>query len=193
MFGFKKKDENVEKIDLLTDTESKWEEPLPFEVGGVLETKPQETTGVETEPIQTGVDRTALEELSKSIEDENRNINRRFKLITKNLSQLTLESQELIDLIKLYANMTGRFSEFIEEMRKLEERGWNFDQNIAAFYKFRVGKALAEMKKQSMNVEKICRKVGFTPSNIKAILDSPIEELVNSLTERTVEVRKPKR
>jgi hypothetical protein len=78
-------------------------------------------------------------------------------------------------------------------MHRLEEKGWRFDQNIAALYKFRVGRALAAMKKQSMSVEKICRKVGFTPSNIKAILNSPIENLVESLTERTVEVRKSRR
>ncbi len=218
MFGFKqKKNEDLEKVDLLNDIQSKWDEPMPsFDVDTVLGTKTEETdmpdvktketdvsdvkfpetTEIEDlnpEPIQTGADRTAIEELSKKIENENRNINRKFKLIAKNLNQLTLESRELIDLIKLYANTNGKFSEFIEEMHSLEEKGWNFDQNIAAFYKFRVGKALADMKKQSMSVEKICRKVGFTPSNIKAILKSPIEDLVNSLSNRTVEIRKSKR
>jgi hypothetical protein len=178
----------------LNDIQSKWDEPLPvFDVDTVLgtkadtmENKPQDTMEVEkisepqeipevavstTEPTN-GADRTSIEELSKRVENENKNINRKFKLITKNLNQLTLESQELIDLIKLYANTDGKFSEFIEEMHNLERRGWDFDLNIAAFYKFRVGKALAEMKRQTRNVEKICRKVGFTPSNIKAIIKS---------------------
>ena len=209
MFGFKqKKEESSEKIDLLNDIQSKWDEPLPFEALDVPDAQPQQTAEVEkiqepqeipdaeisrTEPTQSGVDRTAIEELSKKIEDENKTINRKFKLITKNLNQLTLESQELIDLIKLYANTNGKFSEFIEDMHNLERQGWNFDLNIAAFYKFRVGKALADMKRQATNVEKICRKVGFTPSNIKAILKSPIEDLVKSLSERTIEIKKSKK
>jgi hypothetical protein len=49
------------------------------------------------------------------------------------------------------------------------------------------------MKRQATNVEKICRKVGFTPSNIKAILKSPIEDLVKSLSERTIEIKKSKK
>lgn len=204
--------DDTKKIDTPMDLEQKWDEPLPFDVldidakpkeRDVPETKPREVelpvfkleeTGelepVINEPVQAGTEREDLEMLSKRIEDENRNINRRFKIITKNVNQLTLESQELIDLIKLYANTNGKFNEFIEEMHRLEERGWNFDQNIAAFYKFRVGKALADMKKQSMEVEKICRKVGFTPSNIKSILKSPIEDLISSLTGKTVEIRK---
>jgi hypothetical protein len=209
MFGFKqKREESREKIDLLNDIQSKWDEPLPFEALDVPDAQPQQTAEVEkiqepqeipdaeisrNEPIQNGADRTAIEELSKKIEDENKTINRKFKLITKNLNQLTLESQELIDLIKLYANTDGKFSEFIEDMHNLERQGWNFDLNIAAFYKFRVGKALADMKRQATNVEKICRKVGFTPSNIKAILKSPIEDLVKSLSERTIEIKKSKK
>jgi hypothetical protein len=204
--------DDTKKIDMPMNLEQKWDEPLPFDVldidakpkeRDVPETKPrevelpvfklEETRELEpviNEPVQAGTEREDLEMLSKRIEDENRNINRRFKIITKNVNQLTLESQELIDLIKLYANTNGKFNEFIEEMHRLEERGWNFDQNIAAFYKFRVGKALADMKKQSMEVEKICRKVGFTPSNIKSILKSPIEDLISSLTGKTVEIRK---
>ena len=214
MFGLKhKKVEDIEKIDFLKDIQSNWDEPLPSEDLGLPETKTQEVDAMETktreipeilqeareveelktEPIQEGTDRESLEEISKRIENENKNINRRFKMITKNVNQLTLESQELIDLIKLYASTTGRFNEFIEEMHRLEERGWKFDKNIAALYKFRVGMALANMKKQSMNIEKICRKVGFTPSNIKTILDSSIEELVKSLNGKTIEITKPKR
>jgi hypothetical protein len=224
MFGFKKKNEDIkridfrdetpEKIDLPMDTESKWDETLPpFDVDKMLGTETRETDTMETkteeipeipketeelepvktEPIQDAVNREELEEISKRIENENKNINRKFKMITKNANQLTLESQELIDLIKLYASMSGKFNEFVEEMHRLEERGWKFDKNIAALYKFRVGMALANMKKQSRNVEKICKKVGFTPSNIKTILDSSIEELVKSLNGKTIEIPKPKR
>jgi hypothetical protein len=218
MFGLRrKKDENIEeigfdeenpeKLDLPMESGTKFEETLPpFDLDTLLGTKTQaeempevkteevqEVEPVKTEPVQTGVDKIALEELSKKIEDENRNIDRRFKLITKSVNQLTLESKELIDLIKLYASMSGKFNEFIEEMHRLEERGWKFDKNIAALYKFRVGMALANMKKQSRNVEKICKKVGFTPSNIKTILDSSIEELVKSLNGKGIEERKTKR
>jgi len=82
--------------------------------------------------------------------------------------------------------------EFIEEMRRLEDRGWDFDKNIAALFKFRIGKALAEMKRQTLNVENICRKAGFTPSNIRNILESPIERLVDSLAQKKIKVKKTK-
>jgi len=227
MFGFKQKknediekfdfrDEDIERVDMPTDTESKFDETLPaFDVDAILGTKAteimetrtekasdisreiQETPEIPREPEKIepveNVNKEELEELSKKIENENRNIDRRFKLITKNVNQLSLESQELIDLIKLYASTNDRFNNFIEDMRKLEGRGWKFDQNIAALYKFRVGMALAKMKKQSASVEKVCRKVGFTPSNIKTILKSPIEELVNSLNDRSIIERKIRR
>jgi hypothetical protein len=215
------RDEDTEKVDMPMNTESKLDETLPaFDIDTILGTKATETMEnrpeerleisretqetpeipkenpepepVEHEPTQS-VNKEELEELSKKIESENRNIDRRFKIITKNVNQLSLESQELIDLIKLYANTNDKFQEFIEDMRKLEGRGWKFDQNIAALYKFRVGMALAKMKKQSTSVEKVCRKVGFTPSNIKTILKSPIEELVNSLNDRSIIERKIRR
>lgn len=128
-----------------------------------------------------GTDRIELEELSMKVENEVGKIDRKIKTLEKKANEISIESQELIDLIRLYAATGSKFQEFIDEMRKLEERGWNTDENIAAFYKFRIGKALSEIKRQSMKVEGMCEKVGFTPSKIKEILNSPIEELVDSL------------
>ena len=212
--------DDTKRNDMSMNVDPKWDEPMPFDVDMILGTKPQtnattnkpkdadsqnmkpmelpkfesaRTEPARTELIREAVDREEIEELSRRIENENKNINRRFKMITKNVNQLSLESQELIDLIRLYANANGKFSAFIDEMNILESRGWKLDQNVAALYKFRVGMALANMKKQSANVEKICRKVGFTPSNIKTILNSSIEDLVNSLNGKVIEERKIKR
>jgi hypothetical protein len=133
---------------------------------------------------KVSADRVELEELSQKVENEVGKIERKIKLLDKKADGLTIDSLEIIDLIRLYAATDSKFQEFIDEMRKIEGRGWDIDQNIAAFYKFRVGKALSDIKRQSMRVEGMCEKVGFTPSKIKEILDSPIEELVNSMTKQ---------
>ena len=182
MISFRRK----KKIDTLAEIKAKLEKPMEFEakVGETLE------RGIET--IKTGIDKTVLEDLSKRIEEENVRISRKFNAITKNIKEITLENPEIVELIKLYSNATDKLEEFIEEMRRLEDRGWDFDKNIAALFKFRIGKALAEMKRQTLNVENICRKAGFTPSNIRNILESPIERLVDSLAQKKIKVKKTK-
>jgi len=52
---------------------------------------------------------------------------------------------------------------------------------------------LAEMKKLKKNVEDVCRKAGFTPSNVRTILESPIERLVDSLMKKKIKVKKTKK
>jgi len=183
MISFRRKKKN---IDTLAEIKAKLEKPMEFEtkLGQTLE------KGIET--IKTGVDKTSLEDLSKRIEEENTKISRRFNAITKNVKEFTLENPEIVELIKLYSNASDKLDEFIEEMRRLEDRGWDFDKNIAAFFKFRIGTALAEMKKNTMSVESICKKAGFTPSNIKNILESPIENLVDSLAKKKIKIKKTK-
>jgi len=153
--------------------------PLPLE-----KKKEISETKEEIPESKAGTDRVELEELSQEVENEVGKIERKIKTLEKKADGLTIDSQEIIDLIKLYAATNNKFQEFIDEMRKIEGRGWDIDQNIAAFYKFRVCKALSDIKRQSMKVNGMCEKVGFTPSKIKEILDSPIEELVNSMTKQ---------
>jgi flagellar motor switch/type III secretory pathway protein FliN len=152
--------------------------PLPLEE---KKETPELETKEEIPETKVSADRVELEDLSQKVENEVGKIERKIKTLDKKADGLTIDSLEIIDLIKLYAATNNKFQEFIDEMRKIEGRGWGIDQNIAAFYKFRVGKALSDIKRQSMRVEGMCEKVGFTPSKIKEILDSPIEELVNSL------------
>jgi len=184
MISFRRK---KKKIDTLAEIKAKLEKPTEFE------TKLGETFERGVEKLKTGVDKEIIEDLSKRIEEENKKISRKFNTITKKAKTITLESPETVELIKLYANAKDRFEEYIEEMRSLEERGWDFDKNIAAFYKFRIGRALAQMKNQTMRVEKVCRDAGFTPSNIRTILESPIERLIDSLTKKKIKLKKKKK
>ncbi|MDI6826236.1 MAG: hypothetical protein QMD36_03520 [Candidatus Aenigmarchaeota archaeon] len=131
--------------------------------------------------LKEGTGRIELEELSQKVENELGKIDRRIKSLEKKADVITIDSQEIVDLIRLYAATNNKFQEFIDEMHRLEGRGWGIDENIAAFYKFRIGKALSNIKRQSIKVEGMCERVGFTPSKIREILDSSIEELVDSL------------
>ncbi len=180
MISFRRK----KKKDTFADMKAKLEKPMEFE------SKISETFEREAERIRTGVSREAIEDLSRKIEQENRKILRKFNAITKKTKEITLESPEIIELIKLYSKTKDKFEEFTEEMRDIDNIGWDFDENIAAFYKFRIGKALAEMQKQTKRVETICRDAGFTPSNIKTILEAPIERLVDSLTRKKIKLKK---
>ena len=183
MISFRRK----KKKDTFADIRAKLEKPTEFE------TKFGETFERGIEKLKTGADKTVIEDLSKRIEEENKRIFKKFNTITKKTKEITLESPEIIELIKLYSNVKDRFEGFTEEMRNLESKGWDFDKNIAAFYKFRVGKGLAEMKKQTMKVENVCRDAGFTPSNIRTILESPIERLIDSLTKKKIKLKKKKK
>ena len=183
MISFRKKKKNIDTFAEITE---KLEKPTEFE------TKIGETIEKGIETIKTGVEKEIIEELSKKIEEENKKISRRFDNIVKKAKEITLESPEIVELIKLYSNSRDKFEEFVEEMQELEYKGWNFDNDIAAFYKFRIGRALAEMKKQTMKVESVCRNAGFTPSNIKVILESPIERLVDSLVKKKIKTKKKK-
>ena len=184
MISFRRKKKN---IDTFAEIKAKLEKPMEFE------TKLGETLERGAEKLKIGVDRNIIEDLSKKIEEENSKISRKFSTIIKKTKEITLESPEVIELIKLYANANEKFEEFIEEMRDLENKGWDFDKNIAAFYKFRIGRALAEMKKQTMKVENVCRDAGFTPSNIRTILESPIDRLVDSMAKKKIKVKKTKK
>ncbi len=182
MISFRRK----KKVDTLAEIKAKLEKPMEFE------TQLSQTFEKGLEKMKTGVDKTSLEDLSKRIEEENVRISRKFNAITKNVREFTLENPEIVELIKLYSNASDKLEEFIDEMRKMEDLGWNFDKNIAAFFKFRIGKDLAEMKKLTINVESICRRAGFTPSNIRNILESPIENLIDSLSKKKIKVKKAK-
>ena len=182
MISFRRK----KKKDPFADIKAKLEKPTEFE------SKIGETFQRGIEDLKTGVDKEVIEELSKKIEEENRKILRKFNVLTKKSKAITLESPEIIELIKLYSKAKDSFEEFSEEMRNFDERGWEFDKNIAAFYKFRIGRGLAEMKKLNVRIENVCRDAGFTPSNIKTILESPIEKLVNSLAKKKIKLKKKK-
>ena len=184
MISFRRKKKN---IDTFAEIKAKLEKPAEFE------TKLGETLERGMEKLKAGVDKTIIEDLSKRIEEENSKISRKFNSITKKAKEISLESPEVVELIRLYADANDKFEGFIEEMHDLENKGWDFDKNIAAFYKFRVGRALAEMKKQTIKVENICRTAGFTPSNIRTILESPIDKLVDSLAKKKIKVKKEKK
>lgn len=181
MISFRRK---KEKIDTLADIKAKLEKPMEFE------TRLGENFQKGVEAIKTGVDKEILEELSRRIEDENKKIFRKFNVITKKTKEINFESPEIVELIKLYSEASDKLENFVKEMSDLENKGWDFDKNIAAFYKFRVGRAMAELKKQTMNIEKICQKAGFTPSNIRAILESPIERLMDTLMKKKMKEKK---
>ena len=183
MISFRKK---KKKIDTFEDVKSSFEKPLE------VETRVNESFQKGLETVKTGIDKTTIEDLSKRIEEENKKISRKFNSITKKVKEITLESPEIVELIKLYSSSKDKFEKFIEEMQELDYKGWDFDEDIAAFHKFRVGRALAEMKKRTKNVESVCRNAGFTPSNIKIILDSPIDKLVDSLMRKKIKVKKKK-
>lgn len=182
MISFRRK----KKKDPFADIKAKLEKPAEFG------TKLGETFEKEVIKIKTGVSKESIENLSKRIEEENKKISKKINAVTRKSKEITLESPEIIELIKLYSKARDSFEEFTEEMRNIDDRGWDFDRNIAAFYKFRIGRALAEMKKQTKKVEDICRDAGFTPSNIRTILESPIEKLIDSLTRKKITLKKKK-
>lgn len=181
MISFRRK---KNKIDTLAEIKAKLEKPTEFEA------RLGENFEKSVEAIKSGVDKEILEDLSKRIEDENRKIFRKFNTIAKKAKEITFESPEIVELIKLYSEASDKLEDFVKEMSDLESKGWDFDKNIAAFYKFRVGRAMAEIKKQTMDIEKICQKAGFTPSNIRAILESPIERLMDNLMKKKIKAKK---
>lgn len=129
-------------------------------------------------------DMLALEELSQKIENENIKIKKKVKSLSKKSEELTIDSPEIIDLIKLYEKASKKSREFIEHMNEIEADGWDVDETIAAFYKFRIAKGLSFLKKEELKIEKLCEKVGFTPSKVHEILEKPTERLIEEFSEK---------
>ena len=133
----------------------------------------------------------ALEELSQKIENENMKIKKKVKSLSKKSEELTLDSPEIIDLIKLYERTSKKFREFIEDMNNLEADGWEVDETVAAFYKFRIAKGLSSLKKEELNIENLCERVGFTPSKVNEILEKPTEKLIEEFSEEAPAIEEP--
>lgn len=164
------------QIEKTSELETKVEKVKPKRVPKVLKTL--------TEPKTEGkTDMLVLEELSQKIENENIKIRKKIKSLSKKSEELTLDSPEIIDLIKLYERTSKKFREFIEDMNNLEADGWEVDETVAAFYKFRIAKGLSSLKKEELNIENLCERVGFTPSKVHEILEKPTEKLIEEFSE----------
>lgn len=169
------------QIEEASELETKVEKAKPKRVPKVLKTL--------TEPETEGkTDMLVLEELSQKIENENLKIKKKVKSFSKKSEELTLDSPEIIDLIKLYEKASKKSREFIDEMNKLETDGWKVDETVAAFYKFRIAKALSSLKKEESNIENLCEKVGFTPSKIHEILEKSTEKLIEEFSGEETEI-----
>jgi len=164
------------QIERTSELETKVEKVKPKRVPKVLKTL--------TEPKTEGkTDMLVLEELSQKIENENIKTRRKIKSLSKKSQELTLDSPEIIDLIKLYERTSKKFREFIEDINNLEADGWEVDETVAAFYKFRIAKGLSSLKKEELNIENLCERVGFTPSKVHEILEKSTEALIQEFSE----------
>ena len=183
------------QIDKTSELESKVEEALVKKIPEIseriLEPKAEEGKIPESKtpkPVIGGgeegkTDMLTLEELSQKIENENIKIKKKVKSFSKKSNELTIDSPEIINLIKLYEKASNKSREFIDQMNKFEANGWKVDETVAAFYKFRIAKALSSIKKSESDIENLCEKVGFTPSKIHEILEKPTEKLIEEFSE----------
>lgn len=183
--------EDLKKLGSLKEPTFDLKEPFPVE-----EIKP-ETVIPEAEPSKVeapaetmgappiSVEKTLtfeelpLKELCKDIKDGLKEIRDKFREIGKT-DNLTLESPEMIDLLELYVIAKDKMQEFIDKINKLELGKLTSKKTVAAIYKFRACKTLADIKKQVRKIESICKKAGFIPTKIHEILEAKAEDLVNS-------------
>jgi len=172
------------QIEKTSELETKVEKAKPKRVPRVLKTLIEPKTEGKTDML-------ALEELSQKIENENMKIKKKVKSLSKKSEELTLDSPEIIDLIKLYERTSKKFREFIEDMNNLEADGWEVDETVAAFYKFRIAKGLSSLKKEELNIENLCERVGFTPSKVNEILEKPTEKLIEEFSEEAPAIEEP--
>ena len=184
------------QIDKTSELESKVEDALEKKIPEIseriLEPKAEEEVpepAPEPEPEaerreEGKTDMLALEDLSQKIENEDIKIKKKVKSLSKK-EELTIDSPEIINLIKLYEKTSKKSREFIEQMNKLESNGWKVDETVAAFYKFRIAKALSSLKKSESDIENLCEKVGFTPSKVHEILKKPTEQLIDEFSGET--------
>ena len=180
------------QIDKTSELETKVEEAITKTIPEISEPlfEPENKEKKVSEPVyepetKGKTDMLALEELSQKIENENIKIKKKVKSLSKKSEELTIDSPEIIELIKLYEKASKKSREFVDQMNKLEADGWNVDETVAAFYKFRIAKGLSFLKKEELNIEKLCEKVGFTPSKVHEILEKPTEKLMEEFSEET--------
>ena len=128
-------------------------------------------------------------ELCNRIEEELKSIRSSLRGIDK-ITQLTLDSPELVDLLDLYVASKNKFQSFIDEINRMDLSRLSSKKSMAAIYKFRACKTLADMKKQIRKIDSICKKAGFIPTKIHEIIQAKAEDLVNSFlreSKKTVE------
>jgi len=171
------------QIEKTSELETKVEEAITEKTPKVSEPETLEVSEPVSEPKTEGkTDMLDLEELSQKIENENIKIKKKVKTFLKKSEELTLDSPEIINLIKLYEKASKKSREFVDKINKLEADGWKVDETVAAFYKFRIAKGLSSLKREESNIEKLCEKVGFTPSKIHEILEKPTEKLMEEFS-----------
>lgn len=126
-------------------------------------------------------DETPLVDLHNRIVNDLRDVKEKFKEITKASKELTLDSPEIVDLLDLYVDAKKKFEGFIDEINRMNLERITSRKSVAAVYKFRACKKLADLKKQIKRIDEICKKAGFIPMKVHEILHSKAEDLVNSL------------
>ena len=173
-----KEEEKLEEKPEILEVKEEFE--LPKEETEKLEIPEAPRVSIEEEKKEEiTFEELPLKELCDKINEELKSIKKRFKAIGKT-DGLTLESPEMIDLLDLYVDAKNKLEEFINEVNKLELAKLPAKKTIAAVYKFRACKSLADIKKQVQKIEAVCRKAGFIPTKIHEILESRAEDLVNS-------------
>ena len=131
------------------------------------------------ERVETNIEDFPLKDLVNRANSELKNIKGRLREIG-NLNNLTLESPEMVDLLDLYAASKGKLRAFIDEVNRMDLSTLSSQKSIAAIYKFRACKTLADIKKQTKKIDDMCKKAGFLPNKVHDILTSNAEDLVNS-------------
>ena len=126
-------------------------------------------------------DETPLVNLHNRIVNDLRDVKEKMKEITKTSKEFTLDSPEIVDLLDLYVDAKKKFENFIDEINKMNLERITSRKSVAAVYKFRACKKLADLKKQIKKIDEICKKAGFIPMKVHEILHSKAEDLVNSL------------
>jgi len=124
-----------------------------------------------------------LKELNEKIDEELEEIKEKMKDLGS-LSKLSLESPEMITLMELYTEYKDKLNQFVEEINRMDLTALASKRTFAAIYKFRACKGLSEMKKQIKKIEALCKKAGFIPTKVHAILESSAEDLVNEFLEK---------
>jgi ElaB/YqjD/DUF883 family membrane-anchored ribosome-binding protein len=130
------------------------------------------------------LDESSLKELNEKIDEELKVFRKRMKDLG-NLTRVSLESQEMIELMDLYTEAMDKLNQFVEEINRMDLSNLSSKKTFAAIYKFRACKGLSEIKREIRKMESICKKAGFVPAKIQEILSTNAENLIDGFLRKS--------